>query len=44
MFRNGTLAVLIAKYSYFGLDDTWASYQRIEEEKRHQWMAWAGCG
>ena len=44
MFRDGALAALIAKYSYFGLDDTWASYQRIEEEKRHQWMAWAGSG
>ena len=44
MFRDGTLAVLIAKYSYFGLDDTWASYQRIEEEKRLQWMTWAGSG
>ena len=44
MFRDGTLSVLIAKYSYFGLDDTWASYQRIEEEKRLQWMTWAGSG
>ena len=44
MFRDGTLAVLIAKYSYFGLDDTWASYQQIEEEKRLQWMTWAGSG
>lgn len=44
MFQDGALATLIAKYSYFGLDDTWASYQRIEEEKRHQWMAWAGSG
>jgi ABC-type amino acid transport substrate-binding protein len=26
MFRDGMLAGLIAKYSYFGLDDTWASY------------------
>src|SRR5438270_6043772 len=41
MFRDGELAALIAKYSYFGLYDTWASYQRIEEEKRYQWMAWA---
>ena len=44
MFRDGTLAVLIAKYSYFGLDDTWASYQQTEEEKRLQWMTWAGSG
>jgi PAS domain S-box-containing protein len=44
MFRDGTVSVLIAKYSYFGLDDTWASYERIEAEKRGQWLAWAGIG
>ena len=44
MFRDGTLSVLIAKYSYFGLDDTWASYKRIEEEKSLQWMTWAVSG
>ena len=44
MFRDGTLATLIAKYSYFGLDDTWASYQRIEEERRLHLMTWAGSG
>jgi two-component system cell cycle sensor histidine kinase/response regulator CckA len=31
MFRSGNLAVLIAKYNYFGLDDTWASYEKISE-------------
>ena len=44
MFRDGTVSVLISKYSYFGLDDTWASYERIEAEKRGQWLAWAGIG
>ncbi len=44
MFRDGTLAVLIAKYSYFGLDDTWASYERIESQQRWQWLTWAACG
>ncbi len=44
MFRDGTLAVLIAKYSYFGLDDTWASYERIESQQRWQWLSWAACG
>jgi PAS domain S-box-containing protein len=44
MFRDGTLAVLIAKYSYFGLDDTWASYERIESQRRWEWLTWAGCG
>ena len=44
MFRDGTLAVLIAKYSYFGLDDTWASYERIEAEERWRWLTWVGGG
>jgi PAS domain S-box-containing protein len=44
MYRDGTLAVLIAKYSYFGLDDTWASYERIRQEERWRWLTWAGVG
>jgi PAS domain S-box-containing protein len=44
MFRDGSLAVLIAKYSYFGLDDTWASYERIRDEERWRWLTWAGVG
>jgi PAS domain S-box-containing protein len=44
MFLDGTAAVLIAKYSYFGIDDTWASYERVEQEKRIQWLTWAGAG
>ena len=41
MFRDGILAALIAKYSYFGLDDTWASYERIEAERNLRWLTWA---
>ena len=44
MFRDGALAVLIAKYSYFGLDDTWASYEEIEAERRKQWLIWLAAG
>jgi PAS domain S-box-containing protein len=44
MFRDGTLAVLIAKYSYFGLDDTWASYERVESEKQLRLLTLLGCG
>jgi PAS domain S-box-containing protein len=44
MFRDGTLAVLIAKYSYFGLDDTWASYERIRDADRLRWLTWAAVG
>jgi len=38
MFRDGILASLIAKYSYFGFDDTWASYEQMESEKRWRWF------
>jgi PAS domain S-box-containing protein len=41
MFRNGMLAGLIAKYSYFGLDDTWASYDQMEAAKKLRWFSWA---
>ena len=41
MFRDGILAALIAKYSYFGLDDTWASYQQVEAERNWRWLTWA---
>ena len=34
------LAGLIAKYSYFGLDDTWASYEQMEAEKKWRWLTW----
>jgi PAS domain S-box-containing protein len=44
MFRDGTLAVLIAKYSYFGLDDTWASYERVAAEEQWRWLTWLGGG
>ena len=44
MFRDGSMAVLIAKYSYFGLDDTWASYEQIEAEERWRGLTWACAG
>jgi PAS domain S-box-containing protein len=44
MFRDGTLTGLIGKYSYFGLDDTWASYERVEEEQRWRWLTWGVGG
>ena len=40
MFRDGTLAVTMAKYSYYGLDDTWASYDLMEAAERARRMAW----
>ena len=44
MFRDGTLAALIAKYSYFGLGDTWAAYELMRTEERWRWTAWGGGG
>src|ERR1700761_4290250 len=41
MFRNGMLAGLIARYSYFGLDDTWASFEPIEAERKSRWFTGA---
>ncbi len=38
LFRDGTLAATMAKYSYYGLDDTWATYNLIETEERTRWM------
>ncbi len=38
MFRDGTLSTLIAKYSYFGLDDTWASDELFRSQERNQWL------
>jgi len=44
MFRDGSLAILIAKYSYFGLDDTWASYEQTDAEGRRQRLIWLTIG
>ncbi len=39
MFRDGTMALIMAKHSYYGLDDTWAAYDSIEEAQRTRWLA-----
>jgi PAS domain S-box-containing protein len=44
MFRDGALAVLIARYAYFGLDDTWASYERLAAAERWRWLTLVGSG
>ncbi|HJZ99589.1 MAG TPA: ATP-binding protein, partial [Candidatus Solibacter sp.] len=44
MFHDGSMAVLIGKYSYFGLDDTWASYQEIAAAERWRLLNWVGAG
>jgi two-component system cell cycle sensor histidine kinase/response regulator CckA len=41
LFRDGTLAATIAKYSYYGLDDTWTTYAMLEAAERARWIAWS---
>jgi PAS domain S-box-containing protein len=40
MFRDGTLATTMAKYSYYGLDDTWTTYDLMTALERERWMPW----
>ncbi len=40
LFRDGTLAATMAKYSYYGLDSTWNTYDLIESAERARWVAW----
>ena len=30
----------MAKYSYYGLDDTWAAYDLMRANEHARWMAW----
>ena len=39
MFRDGTLAATLAKYSY-GLEDTWATYHLMGAADQARWIAW----
>lgn len=41
IFRDGTMSLLMAKYSYYGLDDAWATYDLMEAAERTRWMAWS---
>ena len=43
--REGAVALTVAKYSFFGLDDAWATYDLLENSERGRWIAWAtgGC-
>ena len=40
LFRDGSLADILAKYTYYGLDNTWTTYSLMEAEDRTRWMAW----
>jgi len=39
--RDGTLAVLMARYSFFGLGDTQATYDLLEARERNRRLRWA---
>jgi hypothetical protein len=40
MYRDGTLAAAMAKYSYYGLDNTWTSFDLMEAAERTRRRAW----
>jgi PAS domain S-box-containing protein len=40
LFRDGTLAVKMAKYSYFGIDAAWATYALMAAEEHARFVAW----
>jgi PAS domain S-box-containing protein len=44
LFRDGTLAATITKYSFYGLDDTWTTYGLMESAERARWFAWGIAG
>ena len=39
LFRDGTLAATMAKYSFYGLDDSWATFDLMEASERTRWVA-----
>jgi len=44
MFRDGTLALTMAKYSYYGLDNDWGTYDLMQSAERARWIAWGSGG
>ena len=40
LFRDGTMADTVAKYSYYGLDDTWTTYQLMQAAESARSLAW----
>jgi PAS domain S-box-containing protein len=40
IFRDGTFAATVAKYSYYGLDDTWATFDLMRAAERARLMSW----
>jgi PAS domain S-box-containing protein len=44
LYRDGTLAQTFAKYSFYGLDEAWATYDLLQAAERGRWVAWATGG
>lgn len=44
LYRDGTLSATMAKYSYYGLDDSWSTYELIGAEERARWLTWGIAG
>jgi PAS domain S-box-containing protein len=42
MFRDGTMTQIMAKYSYYGLDDTWAAFDSMEAADRARRLGLGG--
>ena len=40
MYRDGTLAATMAKYSYYGLESEWATYDLMEAAEHGRWVTW----
>ena len=40
LFRDGTLGSLMAKYSYYGLENDWATLDLMQAAEHARWMAW----
>jgi two-component system, cell cycle sensor histidine kinase and response regulator CckA len=40
LFQDGTMAATTAKYSFYGLDDSWTTYKLMQDEMRARWRAW----
>src|SRR4051812_46841774 len=43
MYRDGSLGFTMAKYSFFGLDDAWATFDLMQATERSRWMAWGSA-
>jgi PAS domain S-box-containing protein len=43
MYRDGTLGAIMAKYTFYGLDDAWATFDLMAAAERSQWMAWGSA-